>query len=88
MIVEHEGAMFGFDDCGGGSLANSEDELRLPAIHGGVETAWIHSERVEVLLMPNMTVELDCSTHSCLREELHSPATISHTPITVLISHN
>lgn len=80
--------MFGFYDCGGGSLADSEDELRLSAVHGGVETSGVHAERVEVLLMSNMTIELDCSTHSCLREELHSPATISHTPITVLISHN
>ena len=88
VVVEHERAVLGFDDCDAGSLAHSEDELRLPAVHGRVEAAGVHAERVEVFLVANMAVELDCSAHSCLRGELHRPATISHTPITVLIAHN
>lgn len=63
--------MPGFDGGMIHFIDDSDDELRLPESHGGIEPSGIHSKRIEVASTSDVPIHFDCSLDTLIAIDIY-----------------
>ena len=64
VIIQHQNSMLLLDGGHVRTLPDSQDQLRLPSIHCGIESTWVHAQWIDKFALPDISIHakstLDC----------------------------
>ena len=80
MVIKHQVPVLLLDCCHVCSFAHPQNQLGLPAVHGDVEAARVHSEWVDKLALADVAIHAESSFEAWINGGVLSPSAMRPTP--------
>ena len=72
MVCHHEGSVFELYRITVSALAHTQNQLGLSSVHDCIKPSWVHSERVQILFLPDVSISPRKTFDTCINQISYS----------------